>query len=98
MYRWTIRFEPRIISARYKLGATLLNRGRPDLALPYMEQAYALNPDDPVNINGLAVALFQLGQHDRAIALMEHLVAKDPSDRAGKELLEKMRKLSRGPR
>jgi tetratricopeptide (TPR) repeat protein len=73
--------DPGNPDAQRNLGVVLANRGRYGEAEPHFRTAYALAPDDPLNVHGLAMALAELGGPERlqeADALYQRVITLDP--------------------
>jgi tetratricopeptide (TPR) repeat protein len=58
----------------------LLNQERYDRAVMYAEEAMELYPEESIFVQLLADAFLQTGQQDRAIELIEGLIADDPDN------------------
>ena len=54
-------------AAHYAVGAQLLAGGKPDLALPYLQKAYAANPQEPRIAYALGRALLKTGRAAEAV-------------------------------
>jgi tetratricopeptide (TPR) repeat protein len=61
MFASAVEHYPDFEQGQVGLGRVLITQGRPDLALPHLEKAAALNPEDDV-------AFFQLWQAHRALS------------------------------
>lgn len=72
-----VKSHPEHAVANYCLGLTLLNGGRPQEALPFMEKAYQADPHDPY-------VLYLLGEcteshsKEKALEWYEQVIALDP--------------------
>ena len=69
-YQRAIDLNPNFASAHGYLGYTLAMAGRPDEAIPYLEQAIRMSPHDPQNEifnNVLSVAHFLAKRYSEAI-------------------------------
>ncbi len=58
--------EPGNFDANHRLGALLVDSGKPGEALPYLERATQLNPSSYENSYELALAYASAGQYERA--------------------------------
>ena len=67
--------EARLWSA---LGAVLVQQGRSDQAMPFLDEAVRLDPRSGVALYARANGLADLGEHDRAIADYEGAMARLP--------------------
>jgi tetratricopeptide (TPR) repeat protein len=76
-----IGFDRNNAGAFFQLGLTAMLTGRPEAAIPPIDRAIRLNPNDPVAANrywGLGVCHLLLGQTDRALELMIRARAENP--------------------
>jgi cytochrome c-type biogenesis protein CcmH/NrfG len=69
--------EPKNASVRVELGNVYFDAERYDLALPWYEEAYALNPKDANLSTDLGVAYYYTNQADRALAQFDKSLAID---------------------
>jgi tetratricopeptide (TPR) repeat protein len=70
--------QPSDVSSRVDLGNLYQDAQRPDLAIPWYEQALKLNPKD-VNVStDLAVCYYYTDQSDKALAQIDKSLAIDP--------------------
>lgn len=74
--RATVAREPENFEANHRLGTLLVDEGKPREALPYLEQASRLNPDDYGNAYELARACTSSGDYEHARANVRALLAK----------------------
>ena len=79
MYRWALRFT-NSHPLQANLGALLLQENRPSEAIPFLENVYALYPENSSNTNALAEAYWLNGDHARAIAVLKDMVRRKPND------------------
>lgn len=81
-FRAALEIQPDSASVLNYLGYSLVDRGeRLDEALPMIQRAVELKPDDGYILDSLAWAYFRLGRYDEAVAPMERsvsLMASDP--------------------
>lgn len=68
--------EPAILDS---MGWVLYNLGRPEEALPYLEEAYAQFPDPEVAAH-LGEVYWQLGERDKARRVWQEGLEQDPQD------------------
>ncbi|MBZ5655628.1 MAG: tetratricopeptide repeat protein [Acidobacteriia bacterium] len=68
--------EPESFEANLRLGALLVEEGKPREALPYLEQASNINPGDYDNVYQLALACASTGEYEQARARVRALLAK----------------------
>jgi protein O-GlcNAc transferase len=71
-YRRTREIAPTHFKAAVNLGAALMGQGRPHDAVGVLEQAFALNPDDPSSLRGLMVATLYDPGADEAVRAAAH--------------------------
>ncbi len=62
----TVELNPEAVLAHYNLGVATFMTGRVSDALPHIQTAIQLNPDDPDAYGFLAVVLEQLGDEGGA--------------------------------
>ena len=76
-----IRVRPDDYEAQYLTGVVYVQEHDLEHALPYLEKAASLEPDNPDPLLYLGQALYLLGRTDRAIPLLNKAVdlTKDPS-------------------
>ncbi len=67
--------EPGNFDANHRLGKLLVDNGKAGEALPYLERASQLNPEDCENAYQLAIASADVGQYERARADVQALLA-----------------------
>ena len=72
---------PRAASLRHALGLALVRAQRMDEALPCLEQAHRLAPEDARYGYVFGVALDSTGRREQAIAAWEDTLAHNPNDR-----------------
>ncbi len=73
-YKLILQTDPKHARAQYKLGALLFEVGRTDLAMPYLETAFALNPSSQNVWFVLIKGLVRMGRlHEARSALVEGL-------------------------
>jgi tetratricopeptide (TPR) repeat protein len=79
--RQTSKREPNIPEASYRLGKMLADRGKAQEAVPYLERAAQLQPNNYESTWELARAYAHTGQYERARAEIRTLLARqDKSD------------------
>jgi tetratricopeptide (TPR) repeat protein len=74
--RATVAHEPENFEANHRLGALLVDEGKPCEALPYLEQASRIQPGDYDNTYQLALAWAGSGDYAHARANVRALLAK----------------------
>lgn len=70
--------DPKNVAARAELGNLYFDSERFDLAIPWYEQAFRLNPTDPNLSTDLGVSYLYTDKADQAIAQFEKSIAADP--------------------
>jgi tetratricopeptide (TPR) repeat protein len=80
-YRQALTINPNYSNANRRLGNLLVNRGRYQEAVPFLEAAYAAEPINPAAVKGLGLAYVWMGQTEEAARLFLQL--PDPSGMAG---------------
>jgi tetratricopeptide (TPR) repeat protein len=73
--------EPRNFDANHLLGKRLLDDGKAQEAIPYLEQASRLNPGDYENAYELALAYANAGNYEQSRARARALLARDNKDK-----------------
>ncbi len=68
-----VELNPQGSIAQYRLGAEYLHSAKPNLALPLLEAANRLSPDDQSTLNALQSTLQQLGRSEEAAAVRAKL-------------------------
>jgi tetratricopeptide (TPR) repeat protein len=81
--RKAVEHEPWNFEAYRRLGQLLVEGGKAGEALPYLEQAFHLNPGDYENTYELALAYDDAGQYEHARTQIRALLAMQ--DKAGQE-------------
>src|SRR5262249_1840446 len=89
MYRWALHFTTSR-PIQYNLAALLLETGRPQEALAYLENIHADYPDDPKATHALALAYWQCGHRWLAHDMLVKLVKAHPEFRPAQESLVMM--------
>ena len=79
--------NPDDFDATSKLGKWLLDHEEPQAAVPYLEQACRLNPEDSETAYGLALAYARTGAYTKARGRVEDLLVDRPQDARLYELL-----------
>ena len=69
------RRNPDSFDAQYQLASFYLQRHKLQAALPYLQRARAINPDDYASGHDLALALLELERLDEARALVLQMIA-----------------------
>jgi tetratricopeptide (TPR) repeat protein len=82
-----VEHHPDDFDANYKLGQLLIGRKTPQDALPYLEAAFRLNPEDAGAGYELALAYAGSGDYPKAQARTEDLLGHRPQDARLHELL-----------
>jgi len=81
-YRLAQRIEPTRGALSVELGRVLLHQSRPADALPHLERAARLRPEDPEVWCGIVDAHYGLGNLRAAIEAARHRVRVDPDSEA----------------
>ena len=81
-FRREIALNPTFGEADLYLGTTLRRMGKPDQALPFLEEAMARDPTDPLTYNALATAQVDTNQLQAAEATLRAGVRRFPEDGA----------------
>ena len=76
--RLALRFDAGRERAAILLGLILLDRGEPGAALEQFLAAVEANPPCPEGLINASVALNRLGEHERAAACSQRVLAQDP--------------------
>jgi tetratricopeptide (TPR) repeat protein len=74
--RAAVAREPENFDANHRLGTLLVDEGKPREALPYLEQASRIQPDDYDNAYKLALACASSGDYEHARTNVRALLAK----------------------
>jgi tetratricopeptide (TPR) repeat protein len=69
------RRNPESFDAQYQLASFYLQRRKLEAALPYLQRARAINPDDYASGHDLALALLELKRLDEARTLIRQMIA-----------------------
>jgi len=85
--REAVEQHPHDFDANYKVGKWLVDSKRPQEAVPYLEGALRLNPEDVDAGYELALAYARSGDYRKAQTLSERLQAHQPRDARLYELL-----------
>lgn len=91
--RRALRADPQEWKAPFYVGAVQIERGRYEMAIPYLERALTLNPLEPKILNALGVAYFKNGRLDMAKGYFTASLDLDPANSDAQGLLETMAKL-----
>ena len=75
--RATVAQQPESFDANHRLGASLVDEGKPREALPYLKHASRINPGDYDNAYELARACAASGDYEQARASVHALLAKE---------------------
>jgi tetratricopeptide (TPR) repeat protein len=92
-YRKALQKDPSITKVHYKMGAALIRLTRPAEAIPELQIAARIAPDDPDVQYNLAYALLEVSEKAKAVAILRTIVT-DHADypqahyQLGKILLE----------
>jgi tetratricopeptide (TPR) repeat protein len=78
--REAVQRNPGDLNANYQLGKLLAENDRPADAIPYLEKAAQLHPDDYDNVIALALAYGNTGKHEDSRARLRALLTR--SDKA----------------
>jgi tetratricopeptide (TPR) repeat protein len=87
--RDAVEHEPGNFEANYRLGKLLSDDGKSGEALPYLERASQLNPDDFESAYELAFASAAAGQYGRAHTLVRSLLNLDDKATQNKSAQQK---------
>jgi tetratricopeptide (TPR) repeat protein len=85
--RDTVEQHPGDFEANYQLGQWLVDRKKPQDAVPYLEAAFRLNPEDAGAGYELAAAYAGSGDYPKARTRIEDLLGRRPQDARLYELL-----------
>jgi len=85
--RDAVEQHPGDFEANYQLGQWLIDRKKPQDAVPYLEAAFRLNPEDAGAGYELALAYAGSGDYPKARTRTEDLVGRRPQDARLYELL-----------
>jgi tetratricopeptide (TPR) repeat protein len=85
--RDAVEHNPEDFDATAKLGEWLLDRQEPQEAVPYLERAFRLNPEDTETDYALALAYARTGEYKQARTRLEDLLADRAEDAGLYELL-----------
>jgi len=77
-YRAALAQAPDHALALHFLGVIAYQRGRASEALPLLERAASLRPDEPEFHNNLGLALIEVDRHEDAISACERALARKP--------------------
>jgi Flp pilus assembly protein TadD len=69
---------PADFSAHLNLGSLLMVADKPEAALPYLQDAVNIQPEQPVGLNTLGSALLASGREDEAIGCFRHALQVQP--------------------
>ena len=95
-YRLALDANPREVIALYRLGDLAAGRGDTEVALGYYTKAVQLSPDEPQANIGLAKIYLSKQQPEKAVALLENAIKRDPTNEiAHFRLSEAYRQLGR---
>lgn len=64
---------PRVAAGHSALGAVLYAEGNPSAAVPELEQAHSLDPNDLIATLNLALSYYQLGAYNKSLPLFQQL-------------------------
>lgn len=99
--RAAVEHGPANFEANHRLGKLLVDEGKSREALPYLEQASRLRPEDYANAYELAVAYAESGDYEKARAKVRALIARQDLTREHKaelhHLLGDVEENSRNP-
>lgn len=79
----------------FYLGAIQIDLKRFEMAIPFLERALMLNPDEPKILNAMGVTYFKLGRLDMAKGYFWASLDLDPTNSNTRGLMETMAKLQR---
>lgn len=79
--REAVEHQPGSFDANHQLGRLLVNEGKPQEGLPYLERASRLNPGDRDNTYELALAYAGSGDYERARTEVRALLAAHDKSR-----------------
>ena len=78
MYRVVLELAPRHGDASRLLGAIYLQAGKPEQALPLLQDALQEQPQNPEILNCLGIALGEAGRGEEAVTHFRQAVAINP--------------------
>ncbi len=87
-YRFVLRRYPQHPDALTNMGATLLILEDYEYAIPFLQQALKIVPDDAVTLLNLAVAFYELGRIEDARAEAQHALRSDPGYAKAEQFLQ----------
>ncbi|HKQ98436.1 MAG TPA: tetratricopeptide repeat protein, partial [Candidatus Polarisedimenticolia bacterium] len=90
--------DPDNIEAWINLGAAQGRLNHPKEAIPALETARGKGASTTTLFNALALAYLQDGQKDRAVGYLKESLAKDPTQKEARELLDAVTRSSAPPR
>ena len=68
-----VQLLPRVAAGHSALGAVLYAEGNPSAAVPELEQAHSLDPNDLIATLNLALSYSQLGAYNKSLPLFQQL-------------------------
>lgn len=79
-YEAVLKLEPEYAEALHDVGLIHLERNRPKEALPYLERAARVADDNPAILIDFAKAAELTGAHQKAVAPLQKVLAKDANN------------------
>jgi len=84
--------DPKALEPRVQLGELCLKFGLPKLALKRLDEALAIQPDQPQTLGLAGMAHYQAGSDDEAIRCWSRLAEVDPKNALYRPWLERARR------
>jgi len=72
--------NPQDVEAQLDAADQMIQTGRPEEALPFLQQAHRINPQDSRTLAGLGMSNFMLGNYDQAIKWATQSLAITPEN------------------
>ncbi|MBN1980103.1 MAG: tetratricopeptide repeat protein [Chitinivibrionales bacterium] len=79
-YRKYIEIDPKNVDANIKIGTILVDKGKINEGLVYLETANTFSPDNEAVLGALAKGYLQTNRTNEAISLLNKVKAKKPND------------------
>ena len=86
-----LKRNPKSAAANFGVGMNYLLENKLDGALPYLEAAHAVQPDEPAFLNNLAILYMKKGKLDTALRYAEEAAKLAPDVPEVKETLKRVR-------
>jgi len=79
-YQKTVQIDPDYFNALYRLSRILKDLNRPEEALPYLEHAARLEPNDTIVQSDYGEILGKLGRYEEALPHLHRAIELDPNN------------------